>query len=273
MDLSNENVIHVKRGSQEFLQFKKLLQYSDIIEHAYSLGIDKNYRTVRRNRMPIEDEEFYKSVENYKTLCSSVGLEAKHVIKARQSHTDKIRQIEKDLKEIEIEEYADGLVTNKNKIILATTNADCILMLFFDPEKKVIANVHSGWRGTVQKISVKTLYKMNELYGTNPKDVIVCMTPSIRKCHFEVDRDVYDLFFSRFGHFKEIDDYIDYNKEKEKWYIDTIGINKLILMREGVLEENIIDSKICSVCSNELVHSYRAEGKGYGLATAIISIK
>ena len=69
MDLSNENVIHVKRGSQEFLQFKKLLQYSDIIEHAYSLGIDKNYRTFRANKESLPENEFEKNMNNYKLLC------------------------------------------------------------------------------------------------------------------------------------------------------------------------------------------------------------
>ena len=45
MDLSNENIMHVKNKGLEYLQFKKLLEYKDIINHAYSLGIDKNYRT------------------------------------------------------------------------------------------------------------------------------------------------------------------------------------------------------------------------------------
>ena len=46
-DLSNKNVIHVKREGIEYLQFKKLLEYDEIINHAYCLGIDKNYRTAR----------------------------------------------------------------------------------------------------------------------------------------------------------------------------------------------------------------------------------
>ena len=45
MDLSNENVIHRKEDGCEYLQFRKLLVYKEVINHAYSLGIDKNYRT------------------------------------------------------------------------------------------------------------------------------------------------------------------------------------------------------------------------------------
>ena len=90
------------------------------------------------------------------------------------------------------------MITNKKNIILTTTNADCILLLFFDPVKKVIANTHSGWKGTLQEISVKTVNKMKEEYGCDPKDIIVCICPSIRKCHFEVDKDVYEMFYNQF---------------------------------------------------------------------------
>lgn len=52
-NLSNENVIHVKKGNTEYLQFRKLLEYKDILEHAYILGTDKTYRTSRPERKHI----------------------------------------------------------------------------------------------------------------------------------------------------------------------------------------------------------------------------
>ena len=48
MDLSNDVVLDIKKENQEFLQFKKLLKYSNVISHCYSLGIDKNYRTLEQ---------------------------------------------------------------------------------------------------------------------------------------------------------------------------------------------------------------------------------
>ena len=59
---------------------------------------------------------------------------------------------------------------------------------------------------------------------------------------------------------------------EEKWYIDTVEINKQILKQEGLLEENIIDSEICSVCNSDLIHSYRVEKEKFGLGTAIIEL-
>ena len=270
MDLSNEIVVHVKHENMEYLQFRRLLKYSDILEHAYSLGIDKDYRTYRANKTPLPKEEYEKNIGNYKKICDVNNINYKNIVKASQAHTDNILEIAK--KDItETIEKVDGLITQEKDIILATTNADCILLLFFDPIKKVIANTHSGWRGTLQEISVKTVKKMQNDFGCNPKDIIVCICPSIRKCHFEVDKDVYQMFYEQFKELENVERFIE--KKGEKWYIDTVLINKIILKNIGILEENIEDCGICSVCNKNLVHSYRAEGANYGLATALITLK
>ena len=270
MDLSNEIVVHVKHEHMEYLQFRRLLKYSDILEHAYSLGIDKDYRTYRANKTPLPKEEYEKNIGNYKKICDVNNINYKNIVKASQAHTDNILEIAK--KDItETIEKVDGLITQEKDIILATTNADCILLLFFDPIKKVIANTHSGWRGTLQEISVKTVKKMQNDLGCDPKDIIVCICPSIRKCHFEVDEDVYKLFLNQFNKLGNVDRFIE--KKGEKWHIDTVLINKIILEQAGILEENIEDCGICSVCNKNIVHSYRAEGANYGLATALITLK
>ena len=270
MDLSNEIVVHVKHENMEYLQFRRLLKYSNILEHAYSLGIDKNYRTYRANKTPLPKEEYEKNIGNYKKICDVNNINYKNIVKASQAHTDNVLEIEnKDI--TETIEKVDGLITQEKDIILATTNADCILLLFFDPIKKVIANTHSGWRGTLQEISVKTVKKMQNDFGCDPKDIIVCICPSIRKCHFEVDEDVYKLFLNQFNKLGNVDRFIE--KKGEKWHIDTVLINKIILEQAGILEENIEDCGICSVCNKNIVHSYRAEGANYGLATALITLR
>ncbi len=273
MDLSNDVVIDIKKENQEYLQFKKLQKYSNLITHTYSLGIDKNYRTFKANKESLPKEELEKNMNNYKTLCEANNLNYKNIVKASQAHTDNILNIctSGENEKFDTNVKSDGLITNKPGIILATTNADCILLLMFDPVKKVIASVHSGWKGTVQEISAKTVQKMVKDYGCDPKNIIVCICPSIRKCHFEVDRDVYEIFYNKFKKLGNTERFI--TKKNEKWHIDTVLINKLILKEIGILEENIEDSGICSVCNKDKVHSYRAEGTNYGLATALIMLK
>ena len=279
MNLSNENVIHIKKDGVEYLQFRKLLEYNDIINHAYSLGIDKNYRTAKANKQKLDNITYQKAIEDYTNLCKAINSKPEHLIKTNQDHTDAVKVVKEkvNLKEpdFNLEQYAktDGLITDQKNMILSTTNADCILLLFFDPVKKVIANAHSGWRGTLQRISIKTVRKMAEEFDCNPKDIICCICPSIRKCHFEVEKEVEDKFKKEFKDIENINEIIEETNPNQKWNIDTVKINQILLQREGLKPENIIDSKICSVCHSDLVHSYRVEKQEYGLNTALIELK
>lgn len=276
MDLSNENVIHVKNDDIEYLQFRRLLEYSDILTHAYTLGTDVSFRTNRINGV-ISEEEKQEYINSYKSIAKQLSCDYINFVKPNQNHTDVVKiinnKINKDLPDFNLKEYdeTDGLITSKNNMFLSTTNADCILMLLFDPIKKVVANIHSGWKGTLNTISVKAVQKMIKDFDCNPEDIICCICPSIRKCHFEVDKDVMELFYNKFKYLNNIDEIIKQNKQK--WNIDTVLINQIILENIGLKKENIIDSKICSVCNSDIIHSYRVEKEKYKLETAIIGLK
>lgn len=278
MDLSNKNIIHIKNNGMEYIQFKKLLQYKELINHAYSLGRNVNFRTSTVNKENLEKEQYESAINNYKDLCNSIGSNYINIVKTNQEHTKNVQIVNKkynnNLPDINLENYnnTDGLVTNKTNLVLSTTNADCILLLFFDPVKKVIANAHSGWKGTLQRISVETVQKMKNEFNCNPKDIICCICPSIRKCHFEVDKDIKDKFEEEFSDLN-LEEIIEKQKDIDKWNIDTVLINQIILQKEGLLEENIIDSGICSVCNSKMMHSFRVEKEGYGLNTALIELR
>ena len=280
-DLSNENVVHINKNGVQYLQFRKLLEYGDIITHAYSIGTDVNFRTARVNKQKLPEQEFERAMQYYKNLCNAINIDYKKIIKTNQEHTDNIaianKKINDNFPDINLDEYSktDGIITQKPELVLSTTNADCILLLFFDPVTKTIANTHSGWKGTLQRISVKTVEKMINEFNCKPENIICCICPSIRKCHFEVDKDVKDLFENEFEdlNISENTDIMEKQNDKEKWNIDTVLINRIILKRAGLKEENIIDSGLCSVCNKDLIHSFRAEKQGYGLNTALISLR
>ena len=279
-DLSNENIVHINKNGVQYIQFKKLLKYKDIITHAYSIGTNVNFRTAKINKQKLPEQELKKAMQDYKNLCNAINVDYKNVVKTNQEHTDNIaivsKKINTNFPDINLDEYSrtDGMVTQKENLVLSTTNADCILLLFFDPVTKTIANTHSGWKGTLQRISVKTVQKMVSEFGSKLEDIICCICPSIRKCHFEVDKDVKDLFEKEFKdlNLRQNTDIMEKQKDIEKWNIDTVLINKIILEEVGIKKENIIDSEICSVCNKDLIHSFRVEKQGYGLNTALISL-
>ena len=278
MDLSNNVVVHKRSNRVEYLQFRKLLEYKEI-SHAYSLGLDVNFRTSRANNTKISLNEYNYAIECYKKFCKEIGCDYINIVKPNQNHTKKVMGVfnkyNSNKPDFNLEQYnnVDGLITNKKDIMLSTVNADCILLLFFDPVKGVIANVHSGWKGTLQRISVETVRKMKIEYECEPQNIICCICPSIRKCHFEVDSDVKELFYNEFKDLKQINEIVERTNNNSKWHIDTVLINKIILLEEGLKEENIFDCGICSVCNKNLIHSFRVEKQNYGLETALIMKK
>lgn len=275
MDLSNENVIHIKRDGIEYLQFRRLLEYKDNITHAFTIGIKNDFRMPLYNspNNKLTNEQIEKNKISYKKICKSIGIEYNNIVKTNQVHKDIIKnvngKINKDIPDFYEQAYedTDGLITNKKNLAICATNADCIVLMMYDKTKKVIANVHSGWRGTVQKVASKTVDRMQEVYGCNPNDIICCISPSIRKCHFEVDEDVKNIFENQFGNIEE------FLSKDEKWHIDTVKINIDMLKEKGLREENIIDSKICTVCNSNLIHSYRGSNHNNGLEMGIIELK
>lgn len=261
-NLKNEEIIYVQKEGIEYIQFKKLLKYG--IKHAYTLksdGIDFGFN---------QD----KNKESYEKLCRALEIDDKTVVQPQQMHTDVVKCIDEVQATSDLSNV-DGLITDKQGIALTTKNADCILFVFYDPAKKVIANVHSGWRGTFQKIAEKTAQKMINNYGCKPEDILCFISPSIRKDHFEVEEDVKKLcegifeFTGRTEEFIEIGEIVD---GVQKYYIDTVLINKIVLENMGLKAKNIIDCGICSVCNGDRVESVRVDGDKSGRATMIVTL-
>lgn len=162
-DLSNKNVIQLSNGDIEYLQFRKLLNYSDKLEHCYTMKpLDFNVKNIQEVS------------KEYEKICRVLNLDANNIYRPKQTHSNNVKKV--DIQEAKIygEELhdVDGLITNKPDKILSLCYADCISLFFYDPIKNVIGNVHSGWRGTYQEIAKTAVYNLKKEYDTNPKDLI-----------------------------------------------------------------------------------------------------
>lgn len=264
MDLSNNNVIHINYDGVEVLKFRELLSVENL-EHAFSLK-PLNFRNIEGLK------------DNYKTLFDALNLDYRNIVKPTQTHTNNVIIIEdkqdKERPDINLDYLndVDALITNKKDIALVSTSADCLAILIYDEVRNVIANVHSGWRGTCQKIVAKCVQKMIDVYGCRPEDMKAFFMPSIRKCHFEVDADIMSIFQNNFGYMGE--EIIDIGRivdGVQKYNVDNVLINKNLLSEFGI--EKIYDSGLCSVCYSKKIHSRRADGENFGLGTTIIMMK
>lgn len=267
----NENIIHVKNGDVEYIQFKKLLEYSDILAHCFTIKpLDFSGNDNYESKKDIVNS-------NYKKICDLLELDYKNIVRPYQTHTNTVKTLTEEIgifpKELT---NIDGLITDKPNKILSLTYADCTPIYLFDYNKKVIGNIHSGWKGTVARIVKNAIEEMIQKHSCNPKNIICAIGPTIRKCHFEVEEDVENLFFNEFKTLENIDDIIEFKgtiNDKNKYMIDTVEINKQVMKSMGILEENILDSKLCTVCNSDKFHSYRVDKELSGRNTALICLK
>ena len=265
MDFSNRYIKHVKNGELEYIQF----------EHFNKTGLVSHCITTRKGGVSTGDFESL-------NLKCNLGDDEKNVTRNRQIIYKELKfnldavvtspQVHGEIVEIvdgSILDYsdADGFITNKPGVCLATFYADCVPLLFLDPVQRVIANSHAGWRGTVAKIGQKTVKKMSDQFGCRPKDILVGIGPSIGQCCFEINTEVAERFRENF------DDYNDISIQKgDKYYIDLWKANKSQLEEKGIPEKNVCISEICTVCNKEQLFSYRGNNGKTGRFGSFIQL-
>ncbi|MEE9572059.1 MAG: polyphenol oxidase family protein, partial [Candidatus Neomarinimicrobiota bacterium] len=157
---------------------------------------------------------------------------------------------------------SDAMITDKNNIGLAISTADCCAVFIYDPVKKVLAGVHSGWRGTSKEILLKVLQTLANEFDSAPGDLICYLSPSITDTNYEVDVEVAEQFD------------LNYLKQRNgKYLLDIPKINKDLLLNYGVIPQNIQISNLCSYEYSSILHSYRRDGKKSGRALGVIAMR
>jgi len=195
--------------------------------------------------------------ENRNHFFTNLGLNSESVAHQKQVHGDKISIVNSG----GVCGQSDAMITDKNNIGLAISTADCCAVFIYDPVNKVIAGVHSGWRGTSKTILVKVLQTLSNDFDSAPGDLICYLSPSISATNYEVGVEVAEQFD------------LNYLKERnEKYLLDIPKINEDILLNYGVIPHNIQVSSLCSFEYSSILHSYRRDGKKSGRALGVIAM-
>jgi hypothetical protein len=151
----------------------------------------------------------------------------------------------------------DALVTGLSGNFLTIQVADCQSILLYEPKRGVIANVHSGWRGSIRNIAGRTVDVMKKQFKCRPADMIAGIGPSLGPCCAEFIHYRNEIP-ERFWPYKEGGLHFDF------W-----AISRDQLIRAGILDENIEFGNICTRCNTEVFFSYRGEGKTGRFASVI----
>lgn len=191
---------------------------------------------------------------------------AQSVLYLRQVHSDKVfiydGQAETDFRENE----GDAIITDCKNVIIGVFTADCVPIILIDREKNVCAAIHSGWKGTFNSITEKTINKLKEEYGTDPKDLKAYIGAHIRKCCYEVSEELKEKFLEE----KDI-------LEEDLFKGRHLNMEECIikdLRKAGLMEKNINSISLCTHCSEDIkLHSYRKSKGLYGRLFSFIILK
>lgn len=161
----------------------------------------------------------------------------------------------------------DGLVCDRPGPALGAFAADCVPILFADPDARVIGAAHAGWRGTVNGVATHVIARMTEL-GARPERIRVALGPSIGPCCFEVGPEVVAQFRAALG---EIPNLVVEGPVKD--HLDLRVALRAMLERAGVVAEAIDDRPPCTKCEADRFFSYRRDGKDGGVHMAFIAMR
>jgi YfiH family protein len=225
--------------------------------------------------------------ENRRRFQTAAGASDLPLIALKQIHSDVIHLFEGSPND---PCSGDASITNRPGLLLAIQTADCVPILLVDPQKRAIAAIHAGWRGTLVRIAAKTIGKMQMHFATNPRDLLAAIGPSIGPCCYEVGTEVATQFLSQFP---DAPDYFDEFRTGDEpnpiqWLnmmppghqpppkgvlLDLRKANRSQLLIAGLRPQNIHTIDLCTACRPDLLFSYRKQGPASGRLMSVIALR
>lgn len=211
--------------------------------------------------------------ENYRRFGNALGMNLDRIVMCQQVHSDTVRVVTEKDAFIDLYEptrfEGDGLITNCSGLTLAVFYADCIPVLLYDPVCKVIAAIHSGWRGTSLGIAKTAVQQMEQSFGSQPESILAAIGPGIGPCCFETHDDVPIAMRKAMG--DSISPFIA-SLPGSKFQVDLKGIIAHGLRSIGLLPQHISISNLCTACHLDLFWSHRKLGDARGNQAAMIQL-
>ncbi len=218
-----------------------------------------------------------KVLNNFKIVSDTIGIPVDNIVYSKQTHTTNILQIDNSHKGMGIVrdrnfDNIDGLITNLPEICLVTSFADCIPVIIADPVNRVIASLHSGWRGTVGNIARNAVDIMKKNYGCHASDLYGFIGPGICPDCYEVSSDVAGEFAGVYSD-DEMALILQNGRTEGKFQLNLLMANRINLINAGLADNNIFTADICTCCNPKLLFSHRASEGKRGLMCNFIYLK
>ena len=189
---------------------------------------------------------------NHAQLAKDLGYTKEKLVFMKQIHSNRVHLVTSH-DSFETPPISDALITNKKNIPLMVMMADCSGVLFYDPVAEAIGVAHAGRAGAFFNIVKNVIEKMQAEFGSKPQDIYVWVSASIGSCCYEVGEEIVQEALA-------LDlDYAIHTKERCH-FLDINAILRKQLLSQGIIEQKIDFTDICTACNTSTHYSYRAEG-------------
>jgi len=204
--------------------------------------------------------------DDYARLSASLGVAPDQLVVATQVHGRAVLLVRPD-EALPGTREADAIVCTDATRAIAVRVADCVPILVADSQRRVVAAIHAGWRGTCAGIVAAAIEVIEEL-GIDASDLSAAIGPSIGGCCYQVDDRVRDTFLGI------TPDAVSWFGEDGAghWKLDLWQANADQLETAGVPRPAIHVARYCTAEHLADCFSYRAEGPGTGRMVAAIRL-
>lgn len=210
---------------------------------------------------------------NYDILLSAFGVSRDAAVRTNQTHTNVTRYVTKadggtGLCRPDFSEGVDGLMTDETNLLLMARMADCLPILIYDTKNRAASAIHSGWKGTIERIAPLAVGDMQRRFGCLPEELIISFGPSVGSCCYKVGEEFRDNFLNRHGEVLRS----AFRQTQDGLSADMRMINRILLEQCGVPQKNISIYTPCTCCTPEHFFSYRRQKEQRGTMSAVIML-
>ncbi|MBM3617653.1 MAG: peptidoglycan editing factor PgeF [Alphaproteobacteria bacterium] len=208
--------------------------------------------------------------ENKRRVAEAMGVSPENLLTLYQIHSDIVLTVDSPF--VGERPQADGFVTATPGLALGILTADCAPVLFADADAKVIGACHSGWKGAITDIPLRTVEAMEKL-GAKRENITAVIGPCISQPSYEVDAKFRENFVQKDA--KNARFFIENTQKNGHFFFDLPGYVKHRLEICGIAKTNILAKDTCS--NENAFFSYRRKTlrgeKDYGRQVSVIVLE
>ena len=223
------------------IKSKKLSKFQQINHGFFDKKGGKSTGIYKSLNCGIGSSDSKKNVlNNLKVVCKKINCSSKNLILLNQIHGNKFYFINKNYKFKKKKLNGDALITNVKKIALGVLVADCVPVLIYDKNLKIISAIHAGWKGVYKEI-IKKVVKFLIKKGSNTKNLVAVIGPSISEKSYEVQKDFKGKFLKKdkqskfFFKIRKNKTYFSLNKYVY-YHLKKLGIKNLEIIKKNTFD-------------------------------------